>query len=193
MKGAERDLDALPVVVVPDGLAADWKTGTVFPRPSFVFRAVLDYVAAQFPSHSIYLAPANDFGCGVTEQAAGVSYLEPRRVSCIAPSPFSDNYIDTRGNARYLRQYLERNALWPLPPIILVAAWHHARRAALCFKKEGFSIARLIAVPYNVPMGEGIVPRLWYYRYPRAHRIYEFLAILRDICRPAATSNELPS
>jgi len=169
-------------IVVPDGLAADAR-GRALAEPSFVYRAVLDWTAARAGSGDrIYLAPANEFGSGVTEQEAGMRHLQqwrPLSTLVTAPSP-ATGYIDTRGNARLLRQELERTRQWPLPAVNLVAYRIHLPRAITTFAQEGFVIAAAHAVPITgVNRGDAgtrIVRRLWYYRYPPVHHAYERLA-----------------
>ena len=171
------------VIIVPDGLQADEASGAALPLPSFVYRAALDHVRQFYASHPIYLAPANRFGGAVSEQQAGQDYLASFGMSSIAPPSPESGYIDTQGNAAFLRHYLETQGQWPLNKSILVAASHHTRRALLCFRKSGFDFIQIDSVPYRIPEGERIVSRLWYYRYPFFHVLYEILALLRDACR----------
>jgi len=176
---------APPVIVVPDGLAATGRPARAIPEPSFVFRAVLDHVAARYRDAHILLAPANDFGCGVTEQEAARRYLAERGASRLeAPASLPGGYIDTRGNAAGLREHLQRLGRWPAPAGILVAAEPHARRARLCFVREGYAILEVDAVPFRIPPREQVPARLWFHRYPGPHRLYELLALARDAARP---------
>ena len=168
------------LIVVPDGLAADLK-GNVLCQPSFVYRCVLDGVAdIAKVDDTIYLAPANAFGGSETEQEVGHEYLQDQ-VSCRIisfPSP-TGLYIDTRGNARLLRRYLKENNQWPLSNIILIAYHIHMRRAYLIFKQEEFAISERLDIGRKLPKSlksAPIVKRLWYYRFPIVHRIYEVLA-----------------
>jgi len=85
-----------------------------------------------------------------------------------------------------LRQWLEKRGTWPLPRARLLVAARHARRARLCFAREGFCFQTVQPVSYAVPEGEGVVPRLWYYRRPLIHSLYECLAMVRDGLRPAS-------
>jgi len=170
-------------IVVPDGLAADAR-GRALAAPSFVYRAVLEWTAARAAAGDrIYLAPANDFGCGVTEQEAGRRHLQPRLAAVTitaAPSP-ATGYINTRGNARLLRQELERTGQWPLPAVHLVSYAIHLPRAITTFAQEGFAIDTAHAVHIGGvdrrDPATRIVRRLWYYRYPLAHLGYERLAL----------------
>lgn len=168
------------LIVVPDGLASDRK-GHVLYQPSFVYRWVLNGVAnIARPDDTIYLAPANTFGGARTEQEIGHEYLRDkvccRVVSFLSPTGL---YVDTRGNARLLRRYLEENDQWPLSSVVLIAYHIHMRRAYLVFKQEEFEISEKLDIVQELPKrfkNEPVVPRLWYYRFPIIHRIYEVLA-----------------
>lgn len=185
------EVDA-PLIVVPDGLRVKEGSHRIIPEPSFVYRAVLDFVAKVHGGNCVYLAPANDFGCGVTEQEAALVYLRNKGLKrLLTPRQLPQRYIDTRGNARELRTYLEAQGLWPLPPASLVVADRHARRALLCFEKEGFFIRKVFAVKYQIPATEKIVRRLWYYRYSRLHFVYELLAYTRDLVVSSGVSDLL--
>ena len=180
-------LALVPVVVVPDGLVAD-EMGRGTSRPSFVFRAVLDTVVKRYPENLVLVAPANNFNGPISEEEAGRRYLLERGCrKVLAPtrrgSP-SRNYIDTRDNAKLLREWLEELLLWPIGPCILVSASLHARRAAICFRAEDFEIVRIESVFYEQER-EPIVPRLFYYRHPLLHKLYERLALIRDSVRVA--------
>ena len=173
------------VIVVPEGLSSIGALARTLPKPSFVYRAVLDHVAATHGDATIILAPANDFGTHRIEHAAAANYLNACGSFCIVvPASPSGTYIDTRGKARLLREYLEDEGCWPLSPAILVSGIRHAHRASLCFRREGFALLTVEAVPYRIPTDEAIVRRLWYYRYPAWHKLYEALAYIRDFLRP---------
>lgn len=174
------------VVVVPDGLAA--RDGETLAEPSFVYRAVLDAALARPPRDVIVLAPANAFGGPLTEEEAAESYLRGRGWTgeILRPPRVPGGYVDTRGNARHLRAWLQARQAWPLPHARLLVAERHARRAQLCFAREGFRFAAVQRVPYAIPDQEAVVPRLWYYRWPLIHALYESLALVRDRLRPAA-------
>jgi uncharacterized SAM-binding protein YcdF (DUF218 family) len=175
------------LIVVPDGLAAEGRPVRAVARPNFAFRAVLDHVAAHHATRRVLVAPANDFGCGAYEQEVAQAYLLTRGASRVdAPPSPRGGYIDTRGNAATLRAHLEKSGQWPLGPAILAVTRPHARRARLCFRKEGYDVRRVEAVPFVVPVEESTVARLWFYRHPRLHALYESVALLRDLARPAA-------
>jgi hypothetical protein len=175
------------LVVVPDGLAA--RDGQTLAEPSFVYRAVLDAALARPEDEVIVLAPANSFGGPLTEEEAAERYLRARGRTgpVLRPPPVKGGYIDTRGNARHLRLWLQARQAWPLAHTRLLVARRHARRALLCFEREGFSFEAVDAISYPIPQGESVVPRLWYYRRPFLHRLYECLAIVRDAFRPASS------
>lgn len=171
-------------IVVPDGLAAD-ASGRATPEPSFIYRAVLDWLAEHAQAGDrIYLAPANRFGGEVSEQEAAGRHLRPRTAADVIVCPTGETgYIDTRGNARGLRQHLQEIGAWPPPPVHLVAYDLHLPRAVVAFREEGFEIAAADAVGrQRVDFGNRnairIVRRLWYYRYPRVHALYERIARL---------------
>jgi uncharacterized SAM-binding protein YcdF (DUF218 family) len=176
-----------PVIIVPDGLAAD-ERGRGTSRPSFVFRAVLDAVVTLYAAHPIFIAPANDFGGPLPEEEVGRLYLLQRGCQNVTVpdrrASGSEGYIDTRGNATLLREWLEEQGVWPLGPCVLVTAALHSRRAALCFAAEEFSIAKVEKIPYRLE-SESIVPRLFYYRLPLVHWVYESVALMRDRIRIA--------
>jgi uncharacterized SAM-binding protein YcdF (DUF218 family) len=169
-----------PVIVVPDGLSCDPRTGTAMAAPSFVFRAVLDHVARRHRERRILVAPGNRFGAVVAEHEVARAWLLERgcpSVETVADTPAG--YIDTWGNAAVLRDWLAARRAWPLDPCLLVVAFRHARRAELCFRRNGYAIAAVEPVSYRVE-DVPIVPRLFYYRLPWLHRCYEAAAWLRD-------------
>lgn len=176
-------------IVVPDGLEAD-ANGRACPTPSFVYRAVLDWTGARATTNDrVYLAPANDFGCGVTEQEAGRRYFQARypAIPLVTAPSAGTRYIDTRGNARLLRIELERTGQWPPPSAQLVAYAIHLPRALVTFSQEGFTIdaAHAVAIGAIVRRDPAtrIVRRLWYYRYPLIHHGYERLALAMTTLR----------
>lgn len=184
MDGSRRSQTrALPIIVVPDGLAVG-PDGEAGREPSFAFRASLDRIVERYRDRRVLIAPANDFGSGASEQEVAATYLRARGVADpLAPPSPPGGYLDTRANARELRRHLERTSDWPIGPVRLVVARPHARRAALCFRREGFEIAAVDAVSYRIPPGERVPRRLWYYRHPGAHLLYETAALLRDLVR----------
>lgn len=165
-------------VVVPEGLACD-AAGRLLPEPSFAYRSALDWVAARARrGERIFLAPANCFDGPVSEQEAGAAYLRDRHpdAEIIAFESSDARYIDTRGNAVLLREYLQRTRVWPLTTAVLVAYYLHLPRARLIFRQEGFRFDRTIGVGHGARNDERIVSRLWYYRYRIVHACYELLA-----------------
>jgi len=174
------------LVIVPDGLAA--QNGKPLPVPSFAFRAVLDTALKRPAEDVLLLAPANSFGGAVTEEEVAETYLRRagRTGAILRPPPVTGGYVDTRGNARHLRRWLEGTRRWPLRRARLLVTDRHADRAMLCFRKEGFVFEAVDRVSYRVAPGAAVVPRRWYYRHPFFHRLYEAGAYLRDWLRPAA-------
>jgi len=167
-------------IVVPDGLAAD-DAGRALGEPSFVYRAVLDRVLDESaPGDRILLAPANRFGGEVSEQEAARRYLAERGATAgIVCFEVDDRrYVDTRGNARLLRRHLEEAGEWPLAGGVLVSFHRHLPRAALVFAQEGFAVDSTLPVAPPRFAPETIVGRLWYYRFPVLHAVYEIGARL---------------
>ena len=173
----------LPVIVVPDGLCCDPATRKAIAAPSFVFAAVLAHTAARYRRHRILVAPANRFGGPASEHEVACDWLRERGcpdVETVTQTP--EGYIDTWGNAALLRDWLVARQDWPLGPCLLVVAFRHARRAALCFRRNGYALAAVDRVPYAID-DTPIVPRLFYYRLPWLHRCYEAAALVRDRLR----------
>jgi uncharacterized SAM-binding protein YcdF (DUF218 family) len=168
-------------IVVPESL--EFASGKPLARPSFIYRQVLDWVIAQAEAgDEIYLAPANNYGGSVTEEQAADEYLRQRAIAgsvyCpgrnLGPYAHDGAYVDTWGNAERLARWVDRARGYDL-----VAGEFHARRAEWCFRKVGFRIERVIAVPHRVQPG-GVVWRNAYYKSRLAHRLYEWAAYLRD-------------
>lgn len=175
-----------PLIIVPEGVDARG-------QPTFVFCAVLDYAREHYnDGRELMLAPANRFDSEVYEQQAAKAYLHDWRGNVVCPpTPSGAGYIDTRGNAKLLRQYRKMEGMPPAPPSVLIAGHLHIRRAVLCFRREGFDIVESFGVPYPRPPSSANFPRrLWYYRRPLAHLIYETMATARDITRPARQENK---
>jgi uncharacterized SAM-binding protein YcdF (DUF218 family) len=169
-----------PVIVVPDGLSYDPRARAALTQPSFVFRAVLEHVARHHASRPILVAPGNRFGAAVSEHEVARDWLMGHgcpRVETVTDTP--SGYIDTWGNATVLRDWLAAQRAWPLGPCLLAVAFRHARRAELCFRRNGYTLAAVERVSYEV--GDfPIVPRLFYYQLPWLHRGYEAAALVRD-------------
>lgn len=167
-------------IIVPDGLAAD-KNGNAIPKPSFVFQSVLDYVVSiASQSDIVYIAPANNFGCILFEQEVALKYLRERMPSnqIVSSTIANKGYIDTFGNAEYLKTYLQHDP--SKTHFELVCSEIHSYRAQLCFAINGYSIRHVHRVKYHNSK-EPVVRRLWYYRHPIWYVIYEGLAIFREI------------
>jgi hypothetical protein len=175
---------APPVVIVPDGLGFDPSARRSLPEPSFVFRAVLEHVAVRYRDRRILVAPGNRFRGSKTEQDVALAWLRAGGC-CDVETAVHDvgSYIDTWDNASVLRDWLMKTGGWPLDACVLVAAFRHAPRAALCFRRNGFDLASVEAVPYEISDAP-IVPRLFYYRFPWLHCCYETVAMIRDRLRP---------
>jgi hypothetical protein len=166
-------------IIVPEGIAVD-KHGNPLPEPSFVYRQVLDYVAdITHNGDTIYLAPANNYGGEHYEQELAHTYLSKKidaHIHC--PVINSKTYIDTHGNAKYLKDFLSGKI--KSMTFDLVCAYIHSYRAHYCFKKVGFNVEKIHRVYYAVD-DNYIVSRLWYYKYKPIHYGYELLAFMRDV------------
>ncbi|MBM4311433.1 MAG: YdcF family protein [Deltaproteobacteria bacterium] len=169
-------------IIVPDGVAAD-KAGTPLPRPSFVYRQVLDYIIFIARSDDfLYLAPANCCN-GSTEHELAYTYIKEnsrQALQVYCPPVIPDQYIDTLGNAVLLKNHLPTAVI--NHPCELVCAHIHSYRAEYCFRKAGFTIGKVHRVPYR-RTGEPIMRRWWYYNYKPIHCVYEIFAFIRDIVR----------
>jgi hypothetical protein len=179
---------ALPVVVVPDGLSRDRLTSLPRAEPSFAFRAVLEHVATHYRDRRILVAPGNRFGAPATEHEMAVAWLVDHGCHNVRTvGPLGAGYVDTWGNAVFLREWLSAAGSWPLGGCVLVVAFRHARRAELCFRRNGYDIVTVDRVRYDVD-DSPIVSRLFYYRIPWLHHCYEAAASLRDRIRPAGNA-----
>lgn len=168
-------------IVIPEGIAAD-KNGRPLPKPSFVYRQILDYTLHIVrDGDTIYLAPANSYG-GKSEHELGYEYIRHanrREVMIYCPEVTYNHYIDTLGNALHLRKFLQKTGDERIT-FDLVCAYLHSYRASYCFRKQGFKIRCVHRVFYHTE-NENIVSRWWYYKYKPLHILYETAAFLRDI------------
>jgi len=166
-------------VIVPEGLSLDNNNIVI---PSFVYRAVLNYVSNVVNNDDdVYFAPANDFGYGVSEQTVGARYYKSIVSIKVKAKVFvkdyqSNKYIGTLGNASLLKKQFPEIMN---KEINLVSAYLHKDRAMYCFQKLGYKINKVHEVRYTI-IDENIVSRLWYYKFPFFHKIYERMAIIRD-------------
>lgn len=168
-------------IVIPEGIAAS-ADGKPLAYPSFVYRQVLDYLLDIVKSEDkIYLAPANDFGCGRYEQETAYNYLKERNgyLNIACPVFKTEEYIDTYGNALYLKNFLKGEIQTSFD---MVCANIHSYRAEYCFKKAGFLIGKVHRVKCRVTR-DNIVKRLWYYKYRPVHVMYEGLAMIRELIK----------
>jgi hypothetical protein len=188
MRSSRPEIDnTLPVTVVPEGLAYDVGAKEVLLAPSFVGEVLLRHVLEHYATCRILIAPANSFGAFSPEHEVMAAWLMKRGCARVETPPVAfGRYVDTWRNASELRCWLSQQEQWPLGPMVLVAAFRHARRARLCFERNGFNVASLDTVTYSAE-GAPIVPRLFYYNWPFLHRLYEWLAFVRDAIRPLST------
>jgi hypothetical protein len=171
------------MVVVPDGLAAN-KQGIAINSPSMVFKAVLNHIANRYHLNRIFIAPANKFDGSKREEVVGKLYLKKRGCpNVVIPRCSEKSYVDTLGNAIFLSAYLKLNNLWPLENAILIVAKEHRKRAVLCFTSQGFKFVKIDSIDYEIRKQDRVVRRLFYYKYPNIHKVYEFFAYFRDLIR----------
>jgi len=175
-------------IVVPEGLSINSKQT---PIPSFIFRQVIEYLSLIIKKNDeIYFAPANSFGLGISEQIAGKNYFQEicenvNEIKIFYASICSKGYIDTLGNATLLKKQFPKLSS---ENIDLISANMHSKRAFFCFKSVGFNIRKLHKVQYEI-VNEKIVRRLWYYKYPKFHQLYEVMAFIKDFINIKFYSN----
>jgi uncharacterized SAM-binding protein YcdF (DUF218 family) len=167
------------IIVVPDGIVI--QKGKLF--PSFVYKSVLDEVLRSYSGCQIFLAPANSFGYDFKEQFVAYDYLisKNKKLDIVVFDVDVNKYIDTWGNAKLLKQYLNTsfsNCNFDCQPFTLVVGYLHAKRARLCFEKNGFNIHKCVKVAYDINEKENMPIRLFYYKYKFLHLFYECIAIL---------------
>ena len=165
------------LVVLPDGLS--WVENKIL--PSHVYRGTLIGVTKYAtPSDLILLAPANHFGFEIYEQDAAESYLKDcnAALNVVNIPTLEQGYIDTLSNARLLRAYMRENFKNVSLSITLICYKLHARRARSAFESQGFKIVELVETQAEkLGESEKLPLRLFYYRYPFLHKIYEYFAL----------------
>ncbi|MCY4523359.1 MAG: hypothetical protein OXB84_01340 [Halobacteriovoraceae bacterium] len=165
----------IDLIIVPEGLAAD-KWGNTLNVPSFIYKSVLDYsVSLPYENKRFFLAPANNFQGELFEQESALKYLKDK-LSCEIHCPvYAKNfYINTSGNAKYLMEYINNKNI-KLNNCELIAYHMHFPRAKLSFERYGFHFKKFHRV-FNTHKKNHIVKRLWYYKYPKVHYLYEIIA-----------------
>ena len=147
-----------------------------------VFRGTLISVAEYADSNDLILiAPANKFNFEIYEQDAGGKYLLDlnKNLKVISVPTKETRYIDTLGNAKLLRTFVEKNLHEFDFRVTLFCYKLHARRAKLAFESEGFIIDELIKTNAEKKLQNERLPfRLFYYDYYFVHWLYEKYAAL---------------
>ena len=166
------------IIVIPEGLSVV-ASKTV---PSFVFRAVLDYVAKQHRGDTILLAPANNFGREITEQEAAFNYLRNLGVESIYHKTSVQRYHDSIDNIVELKKFCHQENIALPTEIIIVCGIMHAFRIRIILKILKVKYLKVIAVDYKT-INEPIVSRLWFYKFKLIHFFYEIASILYHIPR----------
>ena len=164
------------IVVIPEGLS--FVNGVAV--PSFVYRAVLDYVVQNHRGDEVLLAPANTFGFDISEQEAAAYYLRAFGISCTAFEVNGTKYLDSLDNIVELRRYCANNQIiLGNDAIVICGAMHVFRIRILCLLL-GLKTKAIVGVSYDVKR-EAIVTRLWYYKYQALHLFYEAAASMYHI------------
>jgi len=181
------DQSAIAHVVVPEGLAAERNEPEQNCLLSDYFEAVLRRVVRDAQAGStVFVAPANTFGCRLTEEQYGAAYLMGERTDLTVeiPTYVRDRpYLDTFDNARVLRSWLERERRWPLQArVTLYCNAPHVLRSYLLFRLCGFDVARVVGCR-PAAVRRKIVRRLWFYDYPAIQIAYEALGIVYGFVR----------
>ena len=170
-------------IVIPEAVKAG-PDGVGIGEPSFIFRQVLDFtLRTAGPEDEVYLAPANTFGGPLSEEQVARDYLQRQQARFRILHPGFNlpayrsrpRYIDTLDNARLLRESLGSAG----PGFELICANRHTPRALWCFRESGFQFDAVHRVPL-VMEPEAVPARVFYYRYPLLHRLYESAALWRD-------------
>jgi uncharacterized SAM-binding protein YcdF (DUF218 family) len=171
-------------IVIPEAVKAG-PDGLGIGEPSFIFRQVLEFtLRLAGPADEVYLAPANAFGGTITEEEAARAYLERQQAPFrilhpgfnLPPYRTRPRYIDTLDNARLLRESLGSAG----GGFELICANRHTARALWCFRQSGFQFDAVHRVPLMIEP-EAVPARVFYYRYPLLHRLYESAALMRDM------------
>jgi hypothetical protein len=171
-------------IVVPEGVKAG-PDGLGLGEPSFVYRQVLDYTLRLAGAEDVvYLAPANAFGGPLREEEAAQRYLARHNVPFrilypgfnLPANHVRPPYVDTLDNARLLREALGSAE----GEFELVCAYRHTPRALWCFRRTGFQFRAVHRVRHGIEP-EPVPARVFYYRFPLLHRLYESAALLRDV------------
>ena len=176
-------------IVVPEGLVA----GDSTPEETFFlsdyFEAVLLRIVRDVPAEDpVFISPGNPFGRAASEEEYAARYLLKKRpeLNVKYPTKIRDRpYLDTFDNARVLRKWLEREGLWPLGDAILYCNAPHALRSKIMFELCEFNVKKVVGCrPENV--SRKMVPRLWFYNYPPAQTLYEFIGLNYGLIRWAS-------
>ena len=168
------------VIVVPDGIVKN-DDGELI--TSVIYKAVLDEILRNYSNCQILLAPANNFGFYMKEQFVAYNYLKSNNseIKVIVFDVATNKYINTWGNARFLRDYLISywgSVEFETHVFTLVVGRVHANRAELCFRRNGFKIERCCPIDYSINKTENLPLRLFYYKFKFLHILYECFASL---------------
>ena len=161
------------IIVIPEGLSIV-ASKTV---PSFVYRAVLDYVAKNHRDDTILLAPANNFGREMSEQEAAFYYLKNLGVESIYYKTSAQRYHNSIDNIVELKKFCHQENIELSKEIIIVCGMMHALRMKIICKILKVHYMKIIAVHYKT-VNEPIVNRLWFYKCKSIHFFYEIASLM---------------
>lgn len=164
------------IIVIPEGLSIiDNET-----VPSFVYRAVLDYVVQNHRDDMIIVAPANSFGCDKSEQKAAADYLKASGISCTFFEVGDARYFDSLDNIVELKKYCMRNYITLDRDAIIISGMVHRLRISFLCKVLDLKNKTVRGVSCDTKR-EAIVPRLWYYQFRYLHYLYEIGALMYHV------------
>ena len=173
-------------IVITEGLVAEDNTPEETFFLSDYFEAVLQRIIQDVPStEPVLISPGNAFGCAASEEEYAAQYIQKKRPELNVKYPIKIRdrpYLDTFDNARLLRKWLKQENLWPLGEVTLYCNAPHALRSQALFKLCEFKVQQIIRCrPQKIE--RKMVSRLWFYNYPVAQIIYEFIALCYDFIR----------
>ena len=186
------------LVVVPDGLRIGKKNK---PYLTNTYRNVLkDAFDFSNKNHlKILILPANTFGCNKSEEEVGKNYLIKKGLNhknIIIGKKEKNSYLDTYDNFRevminegeikkkkfYVSNHLKKGNY------ILFVSKIHSLRVLKAINLLNLSYPNAIFTSTAIESGH-LPKRLIYYKFPKAHKFYEFLAIFYQKIRSSFLSN----
>ena len=186
------------LVVVPDGLRIGKKNK---PYLTNTYRNVLnDAFNYSNKNHlKILILPANSFGCKKSEEEVGKDYLIKKGLNqknIIIGKKEKNSYLDTYDNFReviinegeIMKKIFSVSNHLQKGKYILFVSNIHSLRVLKAIKLLNLSYPYAIFTSTAIESGH-LPKRLIYYKYPKAHKFYEFLAIFYQKVRSSFISN----